>query len=137
MMTFAEIMGEASSFFTWSSILLLVVSFVLVYVLFDFGRPKDFPPGPPIMPLLGSLPFMGAPSTKTFFKLQEKYGKVIGFRMLTLKGVVLCDTDVIKEVMHQIGSTGRPPIYFLKLRNRIITQKEDHQNIGKYISIIA
>ncbi|XP_076037289.1 cytochrome P450 2D15-like [Oratosquilla oratoria] len=85
---------------------------------------------PPIMPLLGSLPFMGAPSTKTFFKLQEKYGKVIGFRMLTLKGVVLCDTDVIKEVMHQIGSTGRPPIYFLKLRNRIITQKEDHQNIG-------
>ncbi|XP_076057956.1 cytochrome P450 2D20-like [Oratosquilla oratoria] len=130
MVTFAEIMREVSSFFTPSSVLLLGVFFVLVYIFLDLGRPKDFPPGPPILPLIGSLPFTGTPSSKNFFKLKKKYGKIIGFKMFNLKAVILNDTDVIKEAMHQIGSTGRPPIYFLKIRNKLITHKDNVENIG-------
>ncbi len=64
-----------------SECLLLLCCLLLLLLRFLFRRPPGFPPGPPRLPLVGSLPFaVGGGKKPSLFHgsrdLVRKYGKV-------------------------------------------------------------
>lgn len=59
-----------------TGILLGIVS-LLLYKALSFRRPKHIPPGPPAIPVLGSLPFINYKDfNRECIRLAEKYGDV-------------------------------------------------------------
>jgi hypothetical protein len=47
---------------------------IIILFLFVRRKPKNFPPGPPNLPLIGSIPFLEKDLRKTITKLRMKYG---------------------------------------------------------------
>ncbi|ELU08161.1 hypothetical protein CAPTEDRAFT_208884 [Capitella teleta] len=97
----------------------LIFLAVLLF-LFDFLRKqswKTLPPGPPCLPVLGSLPFLAAKDIREpLRKLTTKYGDVITIYLGARRVVVLNTYDAMKEALHIKGEAflGRPNVFFLK-----------------------
>ena len=81
-----------------SALIALVV--VLLSWYYWYRRPRDFPPGPRGIPILGAAPFAGAYVFKSLMKWSEKYGAVFSARMGTDDWVILNDYDSIYQVHH-------------------------------------
>ncbi|XP_039274009.2 uncharacterized protein LOC120347963 [Styela clava] len=82
----------------WSIILCLLTS--TVYSLYTFiKRPRNFPPGPRGIPILGVAPFVGSRPEVTFAKWSETYGDIIGFKLGSDYTVVLNSYDAIQEAL--------------------------------------
>lgn len=60
-------------------------------------KPKNFPPGPIQLPVVGSLSFLGDQPFKTFVEVGKKYGNVFSVRLGNSYMVVLNDWPDIKE----------------------------------------
>ena len=80
-----EILGiletTLSSAVTFGITLFLLLA---TYVYFSTRRPKNFPPGPPAFPIIGSLPYISTDPNQyinDFRKMHEKYGNIIGLKM--------------------------------------------------------
>jgi hypothetical protein len=59
--------------------------------------PKDFPPGPPLVPVLGALPFIGENFRVAIERWREEYGDVVGVQLGTDLAVVLSDFTTIEK----------------------------------------
>ena len=63
----------------------ITLFFLLVtYLYFSTRRPKNFPPGPPAFPIIGSLPYISTDPNeyiKSFREMHEKYGNIIGLKL--------------------------------------------------------
>ncbi|OXA51275.1 Methyl farnesoate epoxidase [Folsomia candida] len=95
----------------WIEILLFVA--LLVYTFWNvlFGvRPKNYPPGPLRLPIVGSLPFLGTNPLNTLTKWKETYGNVIGLRFGDFNVVVLSGYETIKEAYDKPEFSGRPSL---------------------------
>ncbi|GFY64859.1 cytochrome P450 2B11 [Trichonephila inaurata madagascariensis] len=57
------------------------------------------PPGPVGLPVVGYLPFLGKEPHKTFKKMKEKYGDIIGVYLGPKYTVILNEYTVMKEVL--------------------------------------
>ncbi len=118
--------------------LLLLLFLLLLLVVRRKRGPDGFPPGPPNLPLLGSLPFvMGDGKRPSFFhgsrKLVEKYGKVdqriiqlvdvrqltspylicyqvVGFHLGRMPVVLVSDFAALRAVLRHPATAARPPI---------------------------
>ncbi|XP_071492517.1 cytochrome P450 2U1-like [Diadema antillarum] len=79
------------------------------------GRKRNYPPGPPVWPLLGSLPYLARlrlPHLQMLTKLPEDYGDIVYLRILGFDIVVLSEYSVIKEAFHRADFSARPvPVY--------------------------
>ena len=77
---------------------------------------KNLPPGPPVLPVVGSLPFHGIDIREPLRKMAAKYGDVFTIFLGTKRVVVLNGYDVIKEafVTNERAFSGRPPVYLLR-----------------------
>lgn len=99
-------------------VLFLALGAFLVYGLFKVSqlgsRPKDFPPGPPTLPIIGNLHQI--PSEKRhlqFEKWAREYGPVFSLMLGTKVMIVLNSDTAIKELVDRRGAiySSRPDAY--------------------------
>ncbi|XP_031417503.1 cytochrome P450 2F2-like [Clupea harengus] len=94
-----------------SSLLLLCSGVFLLFLLFRVRRPKNFPPGPTALPLLGNLLELNPQDPlQSFKKLAERYGPIYSLYIGPRPVVVLASQQVIKEalVTRATEFSGRP-----------------------------
>ncbi|TRY68671.1 hypothetical protein TCAL_03243 [Tigriopus californicus] len=91
------------------AVILILISFWIF--LKGTKKPKNFPPGPPIVPILGSIPFMKGPTLneKIWSKdLADQFGPVIGLIMGNKPFVMITDPKVAKQALSGEDLIGRP-----------------------------
>ncbi|XP_043248369.1 methyl farnesoate epoxidase-like [Colletes gigas] len=104
-----------------AAITLLSVLFC-VYCVYDCLKPRDFPPGPKWLPLVGCfLAFRKLRSKHgyaylAFQELTETYGPILGLKLGTQKVVVISSYDLVKEVLLRDEFNGRPDGFFFRVR---------------------
>ncbi|XP_068136094.1 cytochrome P450 2K1-like [Hyperolius riggenbachi] len=83
-------------------LLSIVVILFLAYVYSsqNWGKYKNFPPGPRPLPIIGNVHQidMSKPH-KTFIELSKTYGTVFGVRIGPQRMVVLCGYDTVKDAL--------------------------------------
>ncbi|KAH7081438.1 cytochrome p450 monooxygenase [Paraphoma chrysanthemicola] len=98
--------------------LAIVLPAVLVYYAikcFSIGRrPKDLPPGPPTLPLLGNIHLM--PKEKSWLQLSrwaEEYGPIYSLMMGTQTYIVLNSPEAVRDLMDKRSQiySSRPDMY--------------------------
>ncbi len=78
------------------AVLIFFVVFLFVYK-YLFSSPKNLPPGPRSLPIVGSLPFMSPDPRVTLPKMAAKYGDVFTIYMGSFRAVVLSNLDTIRD----------------------------------------
>ncbi|XP_063613694.1 cytochrome P450 2L1-like, partial [Penaeus indicus] len=113
--------------FAGSCLLALVV--LLIFFL-PGGRPKNFPPGLPMLPLIGSMPFTKGTISRSFINsLRKKYGDLASFAILNSRIVLVSNLKTIKEVFSQAKASGRPEMFIISFRNNLLTDGR-HSALG-------
>lgn len=92
--------------------LVLILALLCIWI-YQKGtkKPRNFPPGPPIVPILGSIPFMKGPTLneKIWSKdLADRFGPVIGLIMGNKPFVLITDPKVAKQALSGDDLIGRP-----------------------------
>lgn len=85
--------------------LIVIFSTLFFYWLFLRTRkPKKFPPGPPRLPVLGSLPFIGVKGSfvHSLKYVANKYGPVSGIFLGNMPAVIISDYNLIKGKLRAI-----------------------------------
>jgi len=114
----------------WPLVTALVVIFI-IYCIKASLRPRDFPPGPPCLAFLGSLPYLDVRNlSKSFNKLTEKHGDIFSVFIGGTPVVVLNSYEVIKEAFERPEFSGRPGnfsgTFFQKGKTGITTTDGSH-----------
>ncbi|XP_066996064.2 methyl farnesoate epoxidase [Anabrus simplex] len=97
----------------------LVSTAAVLYSLYTWMtmKPKNFPPGPPYLPIIGSIPFI---PRKHFYlsmdTLRKKYGPVVGL-FTPDKAISVADPSTVLEVLRREEFQGRPDSLLLRERN--------------------
>ena len=77
---------EMLGIFTLDSLKTIVPAFIVVlltYVYLASRRPRGFPPGPPVLPIVGSLPFWSTRAdqyTNDILRMHKKYGDIFSVK---------------------------------------------------------
>ncbi|XP_072242852.1 cytochrome P450 2J6-like [Leuresthes tenuis] len=98
------------------STVLLCVCFCFIILQLKSGRPKNFPPGPPILPIVGTLLHLNLENPlKDFERLRRSYGNVYSLFIGRRPAVVLNGLKVVKEAIVNKATdfAGRPQDMFL------------------------
>ncbi|KAJ9577819.1 hypothetical protein L9F63_005610 [Diploptera punctata] len=94
------------------TIFLAVVAIILLYRLLIF-RPKNFPPGPPCLPIVGSIPFI--PSKNVHFVMQgewkKKYGNIVGLMFGQRPAIAVSGAEEVLECLRREEFQGRPDTF--------------------------
>ena len=85
----------------YKTILVLCVVVYGVFRMSQIGRrPKDIPPGPPTIPLLGNIHLMPARDAhKQFQKWSQEYGPVYSLMLGTKTWIVISSDTANKELL--------------------------------------
>ncbi len=85
--------------------LIILIILVLVWIVRGTHRPELFPPGPPRLPLIGSLLCMHMQGTSnspsllhSFQDAWKKYGSVVGFYLGSFPAVLVSDFQLVREL---------------------------------------
>uniref|UniRef100_A0A8C7Z917 Uncharacterized protein n=1 Tax=Oryzias sinensis TaxID=183150 RepID=A0A8C7Z917_9TELE len=98
-----------------SLVLIGLLIFFLIYLLKP-QRPKNFPPGPPTLPVLGNLLHLSTDDPlKDFERLRKSYGNVFSVFIGPQPAVVINGLKAMKEALVNKGSdfAGRPQDLFI------------------------
>jgi len=79
--------------------LYILFATLICYLFFKSTRkPEKFPPGPPKLPLVGSVPFVGVKGSflHTMKYVVEKYGPVSGIFMGSKPALIISDFNILK-----------------------------------------
>ncbi|KAM3930525.1 cytochrome P450 2K4-like [Leptodactylus fuscus] len=81
-------------------LLSVIVILFLANAIKNQGNSKNFPPGPKPLPIIGNVLMMDMSKPyKTFMELSKTYGPVFSVHMGTIKTVVLCGYDTVKDAL--------------------------------------
>ncbi|XP_053691403.1 probable cytochrome P450 304a1 [Sabethes cyaneus] len=128
--------------FLWLVVLALVSYWSYKFL---FGRPVNFPPGPPRFPLLGSygilLMINHLHLHKAVAKLRRFYGtNILGMYLGSFETVYVSDYDTAKEVLNRVEFDGRPNLFLALLREKnfkrrgiFFTEGSDWKEQRRYI----
>ncbi|KAK7864643.1 hypothetical protein R5R35_012415 [Gryllus longicercus] len=128
----------------WLAALLFCVILGLLLVL-DTRKPRNFPPGPKWLPVLGSALAVAKLRKQTGYlyeataELGRRYGPVVGLRVGKDRQVVLCGYDAMKEMLMKDELDGRPqgPFYETRTwgvrRGVLLTDEEFWQEQRRFI----
>ncbi|KAK7252797.1 hypothetical protein RIF29_37011 [Crotalaria pallida] len=97
---------------------LLLVSLVILKFLFQTKRFKNFPPGPPYLPVIGNFHQLKQPLHRTFRDLSQKYGQIFSLMFGSCFVVVVSSPSLVQECFS---------------KNDIILSNRPKLLIGKYI----
>ncbi|KAA8590515.1 hypothetical protein FQN60_014449 [Etheostoma spectabile] len=100
----------------FASIFLIWICFVFLVLLLKARRPKNFPPGPPILPILGNILHLRLENPlKDFERLRKSYGNVYSLFLGTRPAVIINGMKAIKEALVTKGTdfAGRPQDVFI------------------------
>jgi cytochrome P450 len=94
-------------------------------------RPKKYPPGPPCIAFLGSLPYLDVKNlSKSFSDLAKKHGDIFSIFIGRTPVVVVNGWHLIKEVFERPEFSGRPGnfsgTFFQKGKTGITTTEGKH-----------
>jgi len=100
---------------------LLIAIFFVTYVIYHLflKKPSNFPPGPPSLPFVGSLPFLPKINLVLGFGadwIVERFGKLVGLRLGPYLAVCVYDYDIAKEMLSKEEASGRPDIFWNNIR---------------------
>ncbi|XP_076336270.1 cytochrome P450 2J6-like [Tachypleus tridentatus] len=87
----------------------LFATCVFFFLCWLLGRPRNYPPGPVGLPIVGYLTFLSKKPHLDFIELSKKYGNVFSLRLGSQNVVILGDFPAIKEAMKKDAFLGRPP----------------------------
>ena len=99
------------------TILIFLVVFLFIYNFLRKESWRNLPPGPPCLPLLGSLPFLGYLDIReALSNLRDRYGEVSTLYLGQTRAIILNSHEAIKEALQTRGEIfgARPPIFFVK-----------------------
>ena len=95
----------------WELVLIAVTVITVVYILYTIiSRPKNFPPGPFPLPVVGSLHKLGDKPHIVCKELSRKYGEVFCIYLGTFPVVIVNSYKHAREVLIEKGTdfAGRP-----------------------------
>ncbi|OQV16869.1 hypothetical protein BV898_09041 [Hypsibius exemplaris] len=87
--------------------LVTIICFILYLWLYT-GRPKNFPPGPPGLPVFGNLLSYGAMLHLSMLKWKEQYGDVFSVYEGSIRYVILNNYNTVRKVFAEELAAGRP-----------------------------
>ncbi|GAV58786.1 p450 domain-containing protein [Cephalotus follicularis] len=87
-------MEETTIFYSFVSLLLLILAFKL---LLPKARYKNTPPSPPSLPIIGHLHLLKQPLHRTFHKLSLKYGPIISLWFGSRLVIVASSPSIVEE----------------------------------------
>ncbi|XP_011146847.1 methyl farnesoate epoxidase [Harpegnathos saltator] len=97
----------------------IIVIFCCIY---DCLKPRNYPPGPIWMPLLGCLPMYWWLYSKyqynyrVFQALSRRYGPILGLKFGKQKIVVISTHDLVKQLLLRDEFNGRPDGFLFRMR---------------------
>ncbi|XP_029952823.1 cytochrome P450 2D15-like [Salarias fasciatus] len=94
-----------------STVALFLLLVLLFWLLFSTGRPKNFPPGPRPLPILGNLLELSLENpVADFQRLAKRYGNIYSIFMGPRPAVILNGLEAIKEALVNKAAdfSGRP-----------------------------
>ncbi|ODM88574.1 Cytochrome P450 2J6 [Orchesella cincta] len=95
-----------------SEIIWAVAVALTIYIIYTKSKWKNvvhqYPPGPPGLPVLGNILQLGSTPQKKMMEWARKYGKIYSINIGMEYCVVVNDHKLIKELLSDISSTGRP-----------------------------
>lgn len=105
----------------WIAIIFFIAIFLL-FALLDTKKPKNYPPGPKWLPILGSALEVNRLRKKTGYlytataELARQYGPVIGLRVGRDRQVIAYGYEAIKQMLTDDDFSGRPTGLFYETR---------------------
>ncbi|XP_050424156.1 probable cytochrome P450 303a1 [Adelges cooleyi] len=106
----------------WILALVLFSVFVALLSYLDMRKPKNYPPGPKWLPVLGSALTVASLRKQTGYLyraticLAENYGPIVGLKVGKDRQVVCCGYNAIKEMLTKEEFDGRPQGPFYETR---------------------
>jgi len=115
----------------WTEVLIALLVILVVFCIKASIRPKNFPPGPPCLGWIGSLPYLDVRNlTSSFLNLSQRYGTIFSIFVGTKPVVVLNSWVLISEAMKRPEFAGRPGnfsgTFFQKGKTGITTTEGKH-----------
>nr|XP_053641055.1 cytochrome P450 2D14-like [Cherax quadricarinatus] len=107
----------------WESIVLLgLLLFLLLIFVAPGRRPPNFPPGMPMLPVVGSLLHIrGVPLRTLLRNLKKEYGNMASFGIFGTGVVLISGLSTIKEVYTHKASADKPPMVLNATRNYLLS----------------
>lgn len=88
------------SFNLSSSVVVVSITFIILLVIKSTRKPKNMPPGPPRLPVIGHLHLLaGKIAHQALTKINQKYGPVVSLKLGEVDAVVISSREVAKDVM--------------------------------------
>ncbi|KAL0967800.1 hypothetical protein UPYG_G00257090 [Umbra pygmaea] len=86
---------------SWMSILFITLNLIILIFIMNLNKnPKNFPPGPRGLPLVGNIFNMNLRRPyQTLMELKDTFGPVFSIQMGLRKVVVLCGYETVKEAL--------------------------------------
>ncbi|KAF2186188.1 putative cytochrome P450 [Zopfia rhizophila CBS 207.26] len=113
--------SEASPDFLW--IALVICALFLGFKILRYGmRPKNFPPGPPTLPVLGNLHQMPLKDFHLRFKeWADEYGPIVGLKAGGTNLILINDPDVVKALIEKRSGiySARPDLFIREFNNNL------------------
>ncbi|CAF96075.1 unnamed protein product [Tetraodon nigroviridis] len=97
-------------------LVLICLGILILVLLLKSPRPKNFPPGPPVLPLLGNILELTLENPlQDFERLRKTYGNIYSLYLGRKPAVVISGLKTIKEALVTKGSdfSGRPQDMFI------------------------
>nr|XP_053633251.1 cytochrome P450 2J3-like [Cherax quadricarinatus] len=111
----------------WEGIVLLgLFLFLLLLSAAPGRRPPNFPPGLPMLPIVGSLFHMQGVSLRTALRnLNKEYGNMASFGIFGTGVVLVSGSSLIKEVFAHKAASNRPQMLFTTTRSYLLSEGKD------------
>ena len=91
--------SESSSVANMSASLFLLTCLLIILIKLVFKRPVRFPPGPPHIPIAGSLPFLFGIGVERYVSPKiASYGPVTGMYLGTYPSIMINDWKLAKKL---------------------------------------